>query len=37
MASMMAQMVKNLPAMSEDPGSFPGSVRSPGKGNANPV
>ena len=30
-------MVKNLPAMLEDPGSVPGSDRSPGEGNGNPL
>ena len=28
-------MVKNLPANVEDPGSIPGSRRSPGEGNGN--
>ena len=31
-ASLMAQMVKNLPAV-QDPGSIPGSGRCPGEGN----
>ena len=31
----MAQLVNNLPA--RDPGSIPGSGRSPGKGNGNPL
>ena len=35
-ASLVAQTVKNLPAMQEDLGSIPGSGRSPGKGNVNP-
>ena len=30
-------MVKNLPANSEDMGSVPGSGRSPGEGNDNPL
>ena len=30
-------MVKNLLAMWEDPGSIPGSGRSPGEGNSNPL
>ena len=30
-------MVKNLPANSGDPGSVPGSGRSPGEGNGNPL
>ena len=33
---LMTQMVKNLPAM-WDPGSIPGSGRSPGEGNGNPL
>ena len=32
----MAQSVKNLPANAGDPGSIPGSGRSPGGGNGNP-
>ena len=31
-ASLMAQMVKNLPAMQETPVFFPGSGSSPGEG-----
>ena len=31
----MTQMVKNLPA--GDPGSIPGSDRSPGEANGNPL
>ena len=31
-ASLMAQMVKNLPAV-QDPGSIPGLGRCPGEGN----
>ena len=30
-------MVKNLPANAEDTGSVPGSGRSPGEGNGNPL
>ena len=30
-------MVKNLPADAGDPGLFPGSGRSPGEGNGNPL
>jgi len=37
-ASLVAQTVKTpLPAMLEDPGSTPGSGRSPGEGNGNPL
>ena len=36
-ASLVAQTVKNLPAMQESPGSNPGSGRSPGEGNGNPL
>ena len=36
-ASLVAQMVKNLPARAEDTGSIPGSGRSPGKGNSSPL
>ena len=32
----LAQMVKNLPAAG-DPGLIPGSGRSPGEGNRNPL
>ena len=35
-ASLVAQMVKNLPAMWETQGSIPGLGRSPGGGNGNP-
>ena len=35
-ASLIAQSVKNLPAMQETWGSIPGSGRSPGEGNVNP-
>ena len=43
MASLVSQSVKNLPAILEttcstgDPGSIPGSGRSPGGGNGNPL
>ena len=43
MASLVAQSVKNLPAMQEttcstgDLGSIPGLGRSPGEGNGNPL
>ena len=33
----MAQMVKNPPANAGDAGSIPGSGRSPGGGNGNPL
>ena len=33
----MAQIVKNLPAMQEDPVSIPGSGRSPGEEHGNPL
>ena len=33
----VAQLVKNLPAMQETWGSIPGSERSPGEGNGNPL
>ena len=36
-ASLVAQMVKNLPAMSGDLGSIPGLGRSPGGGHGNPL
>ena len=41
--SLITQLVKNLPAMQEsacdagDPGSIPGSGRSPGEANGNPL
>ena len=41
--SLVAQLVKNLPAMQEttcsagDPGLIPGSGRSPGEGNGYPL
>ena len=37
MASLIAQMVKSLPAMQETQGLIPGSVRSPEEGNGNPL
>ena len=36
-ASLVAQLVKNPPAMKDDPGSVPGSGRSPGKGIDYPL
>ena len=36
-ASLLAQLVKNLPAMQETPGSIPGSGRSPGEGIGYPL
>ena len=36
-ASLVAQMVKNLTANVGDLGSIPGSGRSPGEGNGNPL
>ena len=35
-ASVVAQTIKNLPANAGDPGSIPGSGRSPGEQNSNP-
>ena len=35
--SLMAQGVKNLSANAGDPGSIPGSGRSPGERNGNPL
>ena len=35
--SLVVQMVKNLSADVGDPGSTPGSGRSPGEGNGNPL
>ena len=35
--AMVAQMVKNPPAMQETQGSIPGSRRSSGEGNGNPL
>ena len=36
-ASLVAQAGKNLPAMQETPGLIPGSGRSPGEWNDNPL
>ena len=36
-ASQVAVVVKNLPANARDPGLIPGSGRSPGEGNGNPL
>ena len=36
-ASLVAQLIKNLPAMQEDPGLIPGLGRSPGEGNGYPL
>ena len=36
-ASLVAQMVKNLPANAGDRGSIPGWGRSPGEGHGNPL
>ena len=36
-ASLVAQMLKNLPAIAGDPGSIPASGRSPGRGHGNPL
>ena len=36
-ASLLAQTVKNLPANARDAGSIPGSGRSAGEGNGNPL
>ena len=33
-ASLLVQMIKNLPANARDPGSIPGLGRSPGEGTA---
>ena len=35
--SLVAQMVKRLPTIQGDPDSIPGSGRSPGEGNGNPL
>ena len=35
--SLVAQMVKRLPASAEDLGSIAGLGRSPGEGNGNPL
>ena len=36
-ASLVAQLVKNLPAMQETPGLIPGLGRSPGEGSGYPL
>ena len=36
-ASLIAQLVKNLPAIQEDQGWIPGSERSSGERNGNPL
>ena len=36
-ASLVAQRLKRLPSMQVDLGSIPGSGRSPGEGNGNPL
>ena len=36
-ASLVAQLVKNLPAMRETPGSISGLGRSPGEGDGYPL
>ena len=36
-ASLLAQQVKNLPAIAGDMHLIPGSRRSPGEGNDNPL
>ena len=36
-ASLVAQMVDNLPANAGDPGLIPGSGRSPGEGSGTPL
>ena len=37
LASLVAQWLKNLPANAGDTSSIPGSGRSPGEGNDNPL
>ena len=37
MASLVAQRIKRLPAVQVDLGSIPGSGRSSGEGNGNPL
>ena len=37
MTSLVAQMVKVSAYNAGDPGSMPGSGRSPGRGNGNPL
>ena len=36
-ASLVAQKIKNLPAVQKEPSSFPGLGRSPGEGNGSPL
>ena len=36
-ASLIAQLVKNLPGSAGDVGSIPGLGRAPGVGNGNPL
>ena len=36
-ASLLAQSIKNLPAMQEDLGLIPGLGRCPGRGHGNPL
>ena len=36
-ASLVAQLVKNLPVMQVDLGTIPGLGRSPGEGNGHPL
>ena len=36
-ASLVAQLVKNLPAVGRAPGLIPRLGRSPGEGNGNPL
>ena len=36
-ASLIAQLIKNLPANAGDLGSIPGLGRAPGGGNGNPL
>ena len=37
MGFLRGLMVKNPPALAEDPGLIPGLGRSPGEGNGNPL
>ena len=37
LTSLVAQMVKNLPASAVDSGSIPGLGKDPGEGNGNPL
>ena len=37
LASLVAKMIKNLPAMQVDPGSIPGLGRSSGEGKGYPL